>query len=267
MMASRKLARVLIASLAILALSATPSFAGQDAVLRNGFSIRHERRVVIGTVTRLYVNADGSSFIDIPTGEIEHFEDAPAEIKINAAIAENAAVSHQITVPVDLNQVVRVASGRYRLDPDLVNSVIRAESGFNVRAVSRKGAQGLMQLMPGTASKLGVPNAFDPEANIDGGTKYLRELLERYNFDLVKALAAYNAGPQRVEQYGGVPPYYETRAYVARIVRDFNRKKAAAKSAAMQPGTLPKRTQKSKTGTTKQNPLPAVQAKTSLASQ
>jgi soluble lytic murein transglycosylase-like protein len=105
--------------------------------------------------------------------------------------------------------------------------VIKAESGFNVRAVSPKGAQGLMQLMPGTASQLGVPNAFDPQANVEGGTRYLRELLERYNFDLVKALAAYNAGPQRVEQFGGVPPYYETRAYVARIVKDFNKKKVA----------------------------------------
>ena len=128
---------------------------------------------------------------------------------------------------MDLNEAVNSASGRYRLDPDLVNSVIKAESGFNVRAVSPKGAQGLMQLMPGTASQLGVPNAFDPQANIEGGTKYLRELLERYNFDLVKALAAYNAGPQRVEQFGGVPPYYETRLYVARIVKDFNKKKAA----------------------------------------
>ena len=128
--------------------------------------------------------------------------------------------------------MVNSASGRYRLDPDLVNSVIKAESGFNVRAVSPKGAQGLMQLMPGTASQLGLPNAFDPQANVEGGTKYLRELLERYNFDLVKALAAYNAGPQRVEEFGGVPPYYETRAYVARIVRDFNKKKAAQEKAA-----------------------------------
>ncbi len=119
------------------------------------------------------------------------------------------------------NEVVNSASGRYRLDPDLVNSVIKAESGFNARAVSPKGAQGLMQLMPGTASQLGVPNAFDPQANVEGGAKYLRELLERYNFDLVKALAAYNAGPQRVEQFGGVPPYYETRAYVARMVQGF----------------------------------------------
>ena len=89
-----------------------------------------------------------------------------------------------------------------------------------------------MQLMPKTASHLGVQNAFDPQANIDGGTRYLRELLERYDFDLIKALAAYNAGPQRVEQYGGVPPYYETKAYVARIVRDFNKKKLAAQAAS-----------------------------------
>jgi soluble lytic murein transglycosylase-like protein len=149
---------------------------------------------------------------------------------------------------VDLNEVVNAASGRYRLDPDLVTSVIKAESGFNVRAVSPKGAQGLMQLMPRTASKLGVPNAFDPQANVEGGTKYLRELLERYNFDLVKALAAYNTGPQRVEQFGGVPPYYETRAYVARVVRDFNKKKAAQRK--MTPA------QKSSASTTPAKPHP-----------
>jgi soluble lytic murein transglycosylase-like protein len=139
--------------------------------------------------------------------------------------------AQNVQQPLDLDEVVRTASGTYHLDPDLVNSVIRAESGFNVRAVSPKGAQGLMQLMPQTASQLGVQNAFNPQANVEGGTRYLRELLERYNFDLVKALAAYNAGPHRVEQYGGVPPYYETKAYVARIVRDYN-KKLAAKNAA-----------------------------------
>jgi membrane-bound lytic murein transglycosylase MltF len=77
-----------------------------------------------------------------------------------------------------------------------------------------------------------VPDAFDPQANVEGGTRYLRELLERYNFDLVKALAAYNAGPLRVEQYGGVPPYHETRAYVARVVKDFNKKKKAQQQSA-----------------------------------
>ena len=208
-------------------------------MLRNGFAIKHERREIVGDLTRLYVNADGSSFIDVPTAEIEHFEEAPAEPAADPASSgvpsartlKPAASSKTPGFPgrpaTDLSEVVSEASGRYRLDPDLVNSVIKAESDFKVRAVSPKGAQGLMQLMPGTAAQLGVPNAFDPQANVDGGTRYLRELLERYNFDLVKALAAYNAGPQRVEQFGGVPPYYETRAYVARIVKDFNKKKIA----------------------------------------
>ena len=218
-------------------LIALPCFAADSAVLRNGFSIRHERRQVLGTVTRLYTTSDSSSFVDIPTSEIDHFETMPAE---SAAVqAKDGSTAHALATqtqrhlerPVDLNEVVKAASGNYHLDPDLVNSVIRAESGFNVRAVSPKGAQGLMQLMPGTASQLGVQNILDPEANVDGGTRYLRELLERYNFDLIKALAAYNAGPQRVEQYGGVPPYYETKAYVARIVRDYNKKIAAKKAA------------------------------------
>jgi len=208
--------------------------------LRNGFSIQHERRQVMGATTRLYISPDGSSYVDVPTDEIEHFEDAPMQ---NAASGNAASgVRFQVTAksaPVDLTEVVNSASDRYRLDPDLVNSVIKAESGFNVRAVSPKGSQGLMQLMPQTASQLGVPNAFDPQANVEGGTRYLRELLERYNFDLIKALAAYNAGTRRVEQYGGVPPYYETRAYVARIVRDFNKKKVAQKSATQ---STPKKT-------------------------
>jgi hypothetical protein len=228
-----------VAWIVTIIVAAGPCFAGEVAVLKNGFAIKHERREIVGELTRLYVSADGSSFIDVPTSEIEHFEPAPEEPAEDPSTGGNAKGVGARPVssgrpaafsgrPVtDLSQVVNEASGRYRLDPDLVNSVIKAESGFNVRAVSPKGAQGLMQLMPGTASQLGVPNAFDPQANVEGGTRYLRELLERYNFDLVKALAAYNAGPQRVEQFGGVPPYYETRAYVARIVKDFNKKKIA----------------------------------------
>jgi hypothetical protein len=222
-----------------------PCWAAEMAVLRNGFSIRHERREVIGDVTRLYVTADGSSYVDVPTAEIEHFEEA-ADLEnqasgfglhgrdsgLNSPLLAKSARNGAPGPQVDLNEVVNAASGRYRLDPDLVSSVIKAESGFNVRAVSPKGAQGLMQLMPDTASKLGVPDAFDPQANVEGGTRYLRELLERYNFDLVKALAAYNAGPLRVEQYGGVPPYHETRAYVARVVKDFNKKKKAQQRSA-----------------------------------
>jgi hypothetical protein len=228
--------RLRLGVLVTFALAALPCFAGDVAVLRNGFSIRHERREVVGDITRLYVSADGSSFVDVPTAEIEHFEAAP-ELPASASplsSSETKPISSPLVrrtanVPatLSLDEVVASASGRYRLDPDLVNSVIKVESGFNARAVSPKGAQGLMQLMPGTATQLGVPNAFDPQANVEGGAKYLRELLERYDFDLVKALAAYNAGPMRVEQYKGVPPYYETRAYVARIVRDFNKKKTA----------------------------------------
>ncbi|MFL6444798.1 MAG: lytic transglycosylase domain-containing protein [Candidatus Sulfotelmatobacter sp.] len=240
-MVKSTISRVLLITL----LMALPCFAGEVAVLKNGFSIVHERREVIGDLTRLFISADGSNFVDVPTDDIEHFEAAPDE-PLSAALPATASRLSSAPKPAgydagrafparpttDLTQVVNEISGKYRLDPDLVNSVIKAESEFNPRAISPKGAQGLMQLMPGTASQLGVRNAFDPQANVDGGTKYLRELLEMYNFDLVKALAAYNAGPQRVERFGGVPPYYETRAYVAKIVRDFNKKKAAQEKAA-----------------------------------
>jgi hypothetical protein len=239
--------------LALLALTAS-ALAADNAVLRNGFSILHQRRVILGTVTRLYITQDQSSFVDIPTAEIDHIESVPdapitnAVSKVDQPLANENVSAAQ---PFDLAETVKSASGEYQLDPDLVTSVIRAESGFNVRAVSPKGAQGLMQLMPQTATILGVHNAFDPEANVQAGTRYLRELLERYNFDLIKALAAYNAGPQRVQQYNGVPPYYETRAYVARIVRDFNKKKLAARSLTVSARNASKNTTPSKTASMK----------------
>jgi len=199
--------------------------AADMALLRNGFTIRHERRQVVGANTRLFTAGGDSSYVDVPTADIEGFEK-------DLSLPKPAEVPRVNTTSVpDLKQVVNSASASYHLDPDLVNSVILAESGFNSRAVSRKGAQGLMQLMPGTAGQLGVTNPLDPQANVDGGTRYLRQLLERYNFDLIKALAAYNAGPMRVEQYRGVPPYRETRAYVAKIVHDYNRKKIAQEKA------------------------------------
>jgi hypothetical protein len=220
-----------------LSLFALPALGADLAILRNGFSIRHERRELVGGVTRLYMGNDKAGFVDIPTVEIDHYEQdltpAPTPPAPPAPVQRPlAATASSPKNPQQLAEVISSISARQQLDPDLVNSVIHAESGFNPRAVSRKGAQGLMQLMPQTASKLGVSNPFDPTANVDGGTRYLRELLERYNFDIIKALAAYNAGPQRVEQYGGVPPYYETQMYVRRIVRDYNKKKIAEQKAA-----------------------------------
>jgi membrane-bound lytic murein transglycosylase MltF len=209
-----------VAVLLLVALG--PCFAhGTDvAILRNGFSISHERREVIGSVTRLYLGTDDNGYVDIPTVEIERFEDGPSATSVPTAVSQ------------PLPDMINAISDRHHLDPDLINSVIHAESGFNPRAVSPKGARGLMQLMPRTASDLGVTDAFDPGANVEGGTRYLSDLLVRYDFDLIKALAAYNAGPERVEKYHGVPPYYETQAYVAKIVRDFNRKKLAEQKAA-----------------------------------
>jgi hypothetical protein len=232
--------------LASVVLLSSAAFATDVAILQNGFSIRHEHREAVGPVTRLYTTADNSAFVDIRTTDIDHFEKdltpTPAAITAPSPIVapvpnvpKAPAVAITKPKPLDaktLNEVISSISDRHQIDPDLINSVIHAESGFNSRAVSPKGARGLMQLMPQTANQLGVNNSFDPRDNVEGGTRYLRELLEQYNFDIVKALAAYNAGPQRVQQYHGVPPYYETRAYIARIIREFNKKKLEEKKAA-----------------------------------
>jgi hypothetical protein len=113
---------------------------------------------------------------------------------------------------------IREAAERYGVEPRLVEAMISVESAFNPRAVSRKGARGLMQLMPQTAASLGVRNSFDPRENVRGGVRYLRNLLDRYGGNIPLALAAYNAGPQVVEGYGGIPPYPETVQYVQRIL-------------------------------------------------
>jgi soluble lytic murein transglycosylase-like protein len=158
--------------------------------------------------------------------------------------------------------MVREIAAKYQLDPDFVASVIKAESNFNPHAVSRKGARGLMQLMPQTASQLGVKDAFDPKANVEAGTAHLNALLEQYHDDPVKALAAYNAGAHRVQQYHGVPPYRETRAYVAAIVRDFNAKKRAQlrAEAARKKASASAKIQENANGTVKQGQTQRQQA-------
>jgi soluble lytic murein transglycosylase-like protein len=122
-----------------------------------------------------------------------------------------------------ITEMIREVSARYRVDPALVRAVIQTESNWNSNAVSRVGAQGLMQLVPGTAQQMGVSNAFDPKQNLDGGVRYLHSLLERYNGDLDKTLAAYNAGPGAVDRAGGIPRYRETRNYVQKVTDSYYR--------------------------------------------
>lgn len=114
--------------------------------------------------------------------------------------------------------IIKEKADKYNVSENLVKSMIKQESNFDPKAVSPKGAKGLMQLMPQTASLLGVDNAFNPEDNIDGGTKYIRMLLDRFDGNVVKALAAYNAGPETVEKYKGIPDYTETKNYVKNIL-------------------------------------------------
>jgi soluble lytic murein transglycosylase-like protein len=212
--------RKLVLATVILMLTTLCS-ASEYAVMRNGFALKHERREVVGEITRLYLtNEDSSSFVDVPSSNIERFE------KDEAVIAPE--VPEKPMPPVlTIGESISQAGEKHHIDPDFITSVVRAESGFRPRAVSPKGARGLMQLMPRTAAGLGVKDSFDGNENVEAGTRYLRQLLEQFDYDAVKALAAYNAGPDRVAQYHGVPPYSETRSYVARIVRDYNRKKSA----------------------------------------
>jgi len=214
---------------ALLVVTSGSVSATEVAVLRNGFTIRHERHEQAGDMTRLYLTEAPGSYVDVPTDQVVGFEadDYVPPAQVSVAIPASAPA---------LGEVVRVAADRNKIDPALIMSVIRSESAFRANAVSAKGARGLMQLMPQTASRLGVTNPLDPIANVEGGTLYLRQLLDRYNNDLVKALAAYNAGPGRVDQYGGLPPYAETRAYVTEIVRDFNRQKLAERRVPTAPG-------------------------------
>ena len=214
--------------LLLLFVAASPLLAGEYAILANGSRLRVERHEVEGAKVRLY---QGGGFVELDVAAVSEYEKDETVTQPSAPAAEPVApaVPAVPAVPVAAAAVPSLlsaadladaAADKYGLPRQLVRSVMAAESGFQPLVVSPKGAIGLMQLMPGTAAQLGV-DPFDPAQNVDAGTRYLRDLLEKYNGGLRHALAAYNAGPGAVDKYNGVPPYRETVNYIFRIERDF----------------------------------------------
>lgn len=164
-----------------------------------------------------YIAEDGVvCYTDLPFGK--KTEIVIREKKVKSTPPQQPSDSTDYKDTTNYHSIVHEKATKYNLDPLLVKAVIKTESNWNERAVSRKGAMGLMQLMPSTASDMNVRNPFNPEENIEGGVKYLRYLLERFNGDLTLALAAYNAGPKWVEKFGVIPPITETKQYVNKVL-------------------------------------------------
>jgi soluble lytic murein transglycosylase-like protein len=210
------------AALILFALS--PLFGGEYAVLQNGFRIRADRHESAGETTRL-ITPQGA--MELSTANIAKFEEEdyvpPPPKPAEPAAAPATTPDAPKPAVLDPKELLRAAAIKHGLKPEFVLSVAAAESALNQKAVSPKGAIGLMQLMPGTAADLGV-DPKDAAQNADAGTRYLKELLVKYQNrpDFVRlALAAYNAGPGAVDKYRSIPPYRETMAYVERIVRRY----------------------------------------------
>lgn len=188
-------------------------------------------RVLAGTFFAFFLvaaNSGADIYRYVDESGVACYTDAPlnkkAERVIKSDISTPGGGEAGTREKRDFSGIVRDKANKYDLDPSLVHAVIKTESNGNPKAVSRKGAMGLMQLMPTTASDLEVRNPFDPEENIDGGTRYLRYLIERFGGDLTLALAAYNAGPKTVEKTGSVPQIPETKQYVKKVLSLYNGK-------------------------------------------
>jgi soluble lytic murein transglycosylase-like protein len=197
-------------------LTVGPAFAGEFVVFSGGSRLHIDRHEAADGKVRLYT---GGGFIEMDAGRVQSFEaeDAPAAVApLTPKLPPSSAPA---ATPGELADA---AADKYGLPRSLVRSVMHAESGYRQQAVSPKGAIGLMQLMPDTARFLGV-DPHDPAQNVDAGTRYLRDLLVKYNFGLWRALAAYNAGEGAVQKYNGVPPYRETINYIKRIDREYTK--------------------------------------------
>ena len=217
------------------------ALAAEHITLANGFEMVCDHHALVEGRMRIYAQAASSDYMELNPGAIRAVETVPdppaatpsAEIAAPQAkpAAETRLAETRLTV-ADLHQLLTKAGSEHDVDADLLASLVKAESNGNAQAVSRAGARGLMQLMPGTARQLGVADSFAPEQNVRGGTAYFDSLLTRYHDNIALALSAYNAGPEAVDRYHGIPPYRETRAYVARVMHEFNRRVAARRAGA-----------------------------------
>jgi soluble lytic murein transglycosylase-like protein len=230
------LAASCIAALCV-AVCCIPAHALERVNLRNGFSYDCARSQPLdSTHVRLFLSESGpgsapaaNNFIDLAAQEIVSVEMLPDP----PPPPTPAPVAVSAPVIADVHDLLARAGAQHNIDVDLLASVVKAESGGRTNAVSRAGARGLMQLMPGTAQELGVSDAFRPDENIAGGAAYLDALLTRYNNNLSLALAAYNAGPAAVDRFHGIPPFRETRAYVARVENEFKHRKLALEKTTL----------------------------------
>jgi Transglycosylase SLT domain len=211
--------RRMLLSCAVL-FGVAPSLRAEYVALRNGQRLHVTGYQLLGEKYRLQF---AGGMVEVPVEEVIAIEPEDLFAPLPAPVAETAP----------FREMVKAAAARYGVDADLIASVIAAESNFDPKAVSKKNARGLMQLLPETAARFGVQNIFDPQENIDAGTHYLRDLLARYHNDLVLALAAYNAGPERVLQFGRVPPYPETVSYIRRVKRSYEKSKSGPKLEAV----------------------------------
>jgi len=211
--------RLLPAALAAVASLLAASGARADyVVLRSGARLDVTGYEILGERYRLHLKG---GVAEVPVSEIVAIE--PEEI------FEPLPEPEPLSDKTPFQKIIRAAAERYNMDADLIHCVIAVESNFNPKAVSRKNARGLMQLVPQTAAQMGVKDVFDPEENVNGGTHYLSGLMKKYNNNVTLALAAYNAGPERVDQYGHrVPPFLETMKYVQRIAKNYAKIKAEA---------------------------------------
>ena len=214
---------------------ATSAYGAERITLANGFDVVCNHHQLVEGNVRVFPSADEADYFDLKPEAVTGYETVPdpPAAKADAPIARpviSGKTEARLT-EADMHQLLSKAGAEHNVDEDLLASVVKAESNGNVRATSRAGARGLMQLMPGTARELGVADSFAADENVRGGTAYLDWLLTRYHDNIALALAAYNAGPEAVDRYHGIPPYHETRAYVARVVHEFNRRVATRRNA------------------------------------